>query len=78
MTTEDKEEIKAIIESTIDEKVNYKIDRLHLKIDEHILEMTPIMDLIKGSKVAQKVVLWITSTILAVGAAVIMIKTMIK
>jgi hypothetical protein len=74
-------EVIPAVQESIQKTVNGKIDRMQIqnslmeqKLDEHMAYNKPIVDLIEGSIVAKKIVLWITSLILAVGAVVTMIK----
>ena len=66
--------ITPVIRDEIQTTVNGKIDRLNTKLDSHIDEIKPILDLIEGSVVARRIVLWVTSIILAVGATITMFK----
>lgn len=72
------ETLKKVIQESIQEHVNGKIDKMDKKLDAHIEEMRPLMDLIEGAVVMRKVVLWFTSFLIALGSVYLMWKQIWK
>lgn len=85
MQKKDREEMIEALTSTVERVVNGKIDRLAHRFEEHEQEfvkfreeLQPAVDLMKGSLVARKVIIWFTSIIIAVGSAYLTIKGIIR
>lgn len=75
------DKIVPVIREEIKVTVNGKIDYMQIqnkemekKLDVHIENVKPMLDLIQGSIVARKVILWVTSILLAIGTTYTMIK----
>lgn len=81
MTDKDKREMAALVSETIKIVVNGKIDRLHELVNEereenrrHREELQPLLDLLRGARVTQKVIVWATSIIIAIGSTFVLVK----
>lgn len=85
MNKKEREELLNEVSKTIIKVVNGKIDRLTDKFEAHEKEfvvfreeMRPVVDLMRGSLVARKVILWFTSTIIALASAYLAVKGIFK
>ena len=73
----DEDKQKKIIEDTIEKHVNGKIDKVYERLDEHINEIQPVIDLLEGAVVARKVIIWFTSILIGIGSVWLIIKQII-
>jgi len=78
LSKQDKKDMIYIIEKTIERKVNGKVDHLTDRLETHMEEIQPFLDLVRGSVVARKLIIWTTSLIIAVVTVFLMIKTALK
>ena len=86
MSDQDKKEIIDVVVAVIREElpatlnsaVNGKLDRLDKKLETHIEDMKPIMDLIEGSIVFKSVFLWFTTIIVGGVGAYLAVKNVFK
>lgn len=74
LSQQDRDEIKKIINDT----VNGKIDLMNDKLDQYIDDTQGMVDFINGAKVTQKVVLWMTSIIIGVVGAFMAVKGLFR
>ena len=67
LSKKDREEIVLIVEDVVGGK-----------LDKHLEDIQPVLDLIKGSMVMRKVILWFTSLLIAIVSTFVLIKTAFK
>lgn len=68
-----RDEIKVTVNGKID-SMRVQNEEIEKKLDIHIEHVKPMLDLIEGSIVARKVILWVTSILLAIGTTYTMLK----
>ena len=66
--------LKKELEDLFDRKINKKIDKVYDRMEENHQEIKPVLDGIKAITAGRKAIFWVTSLVVAIGGAILMIR----